>query len=165
MCEITKTDKNGFEIETCTRCGGSGQYSYCTMYGTRCFRCSGRGQTFTKRGAAAMDFFWDSLAVPVEEIKPGDFVKFTRSHKWAKVISVGPSENSKYQDTETGEYRAHLRIETADCNYCTFYGGTMIRGAAGNNTEAINKAIEYQKTLGKSGKPKAERKSRKKVAE
>lgn len=30
-------------METCSRCGGSGHYSYCDMYGTRCFKCAGSG--------------------------------------------------------------------------------------------------------------------------
>jgi hypothetical protein len=30
--------------ETCTRCGGSGEYSYCQSHGTRCFKCGGSGK-------------------------------------------------------------------------------------------------------------------------
>ena len=29
--------------DTCTRCGGGGHYSYCQMYGTKCFKCGGSG--------------------------------------------------------------------------------------------------------------------------
>lgn len=29
--------------EGCTRCGGYGQYSYCQMYGSTCFKCGGTG--------------------------------------------------------------------------------------------------------------------------
>ena len=29
--------------KTCPRCGGSGNYSYCYDYGTKCFKCHGRG--------------------------------------------------------------------------------------------------------------------------
>lgn len=31
---------------SCTRCGGSGSHSYCQMYGTMCFGCSGRGYNY-----------------------------------------------------------------------------------------------------------------------
>jgi hypothetical protein len=34
--------------EPCTRCGGSGSYSYCQMYGTRCFGCNGGGTMLPK---------------------------------------------------------------------------------------------------------------------
>lgn len=30
-------------VKTCPRCGGSGNHSYCQMYGTKCFQCEGRG--------------------------------------------------------------------------------------------------------------------------
>lgn len=33
---------------TCSRCGGSGHYSYNRMYGTTCFKCNGRGQQAPK---------------------------------------------------------------------------------------------------------------------
>jgi hypothetical protein len=36
--------KPGFKrLVTCGRCGGSGHYSYCSMYGTTCFGCRGSG--------------------------------------------------------------------------------------------------------------------------
>ena len=28
---------------SCTRCGGSGEHSFCPMYGTTCFKCWGSG--------------------------------------------------------------------------------------------------------------------------
>ena len=31
---------------TCNRCGGTGHYSYCTMYGSTCFGCSGNRVVF-----------------------------------------------------------------------------------------------------------------------
>ena len=36
-------DKYGWPVEICGRCMGSGEYSYCQMYGTRCFGCEGKG--------------------------------------------------------------------------------------------------------------------------
>ena len=34
--------------ESCGRCGGSGRYSYCQMYGDKCFGCSGHGMKAAK---------------------------------------------------------------------------------------------------------------------
>lgn len=42
-----------FETTTCGRCGGSGNYSYCQMYGTRCFGCSGSGIVLSCNGKRA----------------------------------------------------------------------------------------------------------------
>ena len=35
-------DRRGWPVEVCGRCGGSGRYSYCQMYGDTCFGCSGK---------------------------------------------------------------------------------------------------------------------------
>ena len=53
-----------FETETCSRCAGSGNYSYCPGYGNRCFKCSGKGRVYSKRGHAALDFQQALLRVP-----------------------------------------------------------------------------------------------------
>jgi hypothetical protein len=38
-----------FETEPCSRCGGTGQHSYCQMYGTTCFKCQGSGKQWTRK--------------------------------------------------------------------------------------------------------------------
>lgn len=43
------------QTDACSRCGGSGRYSWCQMYGDRCFGCNGSGQKATKLGAAASE--------------------------------------------------------------------------------------------------------------
>lgn len=83
---LGQVDALGFEITTCPRCGGSGQYSYCSMYGTSCFRCAGKGKAYTKRGLAAANMYNASLKVRADEIKVGDTI-VNRFGKFEKVIS------------------------------------------------------------------------------
>lgn len=33
-------------LETCTRCGGTGQFSYCQRFGTTCFGCHGKKKVY-----------------------------------------------------------------------------------------------------------------------
>lgn len=66
-----------FESKTCSRCGGSGTYSYCQRYGTTCFGCGGRGVTLTKRGAAAQAFLNASRLVAITDLVAGDVVYTT----------------------------------------------------------------------------------------
>ena len=40
--ETFHVDRRGWPVETCGRCGGTGRYSYCQMYGDMCFGCSGK---------------------------------------------------------------------------------------------------------------------------
>lgn len=63
-----------FEKEPCSRCYGSGSFSYCQRYGTTCFRCGGKKETLTKRGAAAWAFYIASVTVPVGELRDGDVI-------------------------------------------------------------------------------------------
>jgi hypothetical protein len=63
-----------FETQTCGRCGGSGQYSFCYSHGSRCFGCNGHGIKLTKRGAAAQAFYNALLTVKAEDVQPGQKV-------------------------------------------------------------------------------------------
>jgi hypothetical protein len=65
------TSPLGFEAKTCSRCGGSGQYSYNQIHGSRCYGCSGDKIQHTKRGKAAKLFYVESLKLMPEDIKVG----------------------------------------------------------------------------------------------
>lgn len=42
-----------YDTETCSRCAGSGVHSYCQMHGDTCFKCRGKGRTYTKVSQAS----------------------------------------------------------------------------------------------------------------
>jgi hypothetical protein len=79
-----------FETTECTRCGGTGEYSYNPMHGTTCFKCRGRKVQASRAGAAARKA-WDevmaTMARPVTELAVGTRVKTDRG--WATVATVG----------------------------------------------------------------------------
>jgi len=87
-----------FETESCSRCGGTGHYSYCSAHGTICFKCKGSGKQLSRAGArtkdrvqAAFSELWDTT---IDQVHPGDIVwaaAYGLAHKWRRVISVGPS--------------------------------------------------------------------------
>lgn len=64
-----------FEIETCTRCHGSGKFSYCQDYGDTCFKCRGNGAVLTKRGQVAQAYYVSLCEIPVSEVKIGMRIK------------------------------------------------------------------------------------------
>jgi hypothetical protein len=86
------TDRHGFEIQSCSRCGGSGHYSYCQMHGTVCFGCGGSGKQYTKRGRKAHDMFEAALKVPLGSLKVGDLMRVEDLGRryFAKVAEIGP---------------------------------------------------------------------------
>lgn len=51
-----------YDRVTCGRCGGSGSYSYCEMYGTTCFGCGGSGQQLTPDAKKASNLVKDLKA-------------------------------------------------------------------------------------------------------
>lgn len=48
-----RTDRYGFFIRDCGRCGGCGRYSYNTMHGDMCYGCGGKGIVHTAKAARA----------------------------------------------------------------------------------------------------------------
>jgi hypothetical protein len=78
-----------YNTETCSRCGGGGQYSYCQMHGSVCFKCRGTGKQYTKNAQRAMKRigeFKERYHVRLDELKAGDICKF--DGKWVTVVSV-----------------------------------------------------------------------------
>ena len=49
-------------LATCTRCGGSGHYSYCQTHGTTCFGCGGSGKGLPKLTKTLVKTVQDKVA-------------------------------------------------------------------------------------------------------
>ena len=82
------------ETKVCGRCGGSGHYSYCQMYGTTCFGCAGRKVVFTKRGLAANEYLRKLRSKPATEINVGDQIQ-------AESITMGGQPYSAWYTVES----------------------------------------------------------------
>jgi hypothetical protein len=65
MTEATKTNQHGFPIQTCTRCNGSGQYSYNQIHGTMCYGCGGCGTQIVKKAKPA----WIAFVAHAKSLK------------------------------------------------------------------------------------------------
>ena len=61
-----------FENIVCSRCGGTGHYSYNEVNGSKCFKCRGSKATLTPRGLAAQNYYRDLITIPVSNVKVGD---------------------------------------------------------------------------------------------
>lgn len=72
-----RRDRNGFPLRPCSRCGGSGHYSYCAQYGTTCFGCSGTGLAYAvpKHHAAWRDELRAMVRVIAQDLRHGDRVR------------------------------------------------------------------------------------------
>ncbi len=98
---------NTIETAVCSRCGGSGRYSYCTMYGSVCFGCSGSGKKYTKRGYAALEYLKSLRCKPAREFK---VMAEGRSH--APVGARNTSEAGS--ESQRGGYERQMCIVCAE---------------------------------------------------
>jgi hypothetical protein len=149
-----------FETETCTRCGGSGHYSYCSMYGTTCFKCRGKGNTYSKRGEAALAYARELRTVPASEIQVGwliwqdDPCLGGFKPAWYLVESIGEDTQAKWWDKESCNWKPYWQIKTRVQTLNTF-SNAPIQAVPTKERLADVKALAlaYQDTLTKQGKP------------
>ena len=132
-----------FESETCSRCGGTGNYSYCQTYGTTCFKCRGAKTVLTKRGAEAQRWEQTRRMYRIHELSVGSRIYwegipgFTKSG-WVTVQGLGYSPDSvPFIETALGIHHG------ADSMFL-MASSPALRASA----------LAYQATLTKTGKPK-----------
>lgn len=143
-----------FETETCSRCGGTGKHSWCEMYRDRCFKCAGKGYTYTKRGSVAVAFLSNLMETPVLEIKPGDKVKY--DGKYRTVLSITPCQSFSVAADGTKTYFININFEKMSCGV---YPTMTFPVKGSNHAELVTKALDYQDSLTKAGKPRKSKKT------
>jgi hypothetical protein len=132
-----------FETGTCSRCGGTGKYSWNAQHGDMCFKCLGKGKIYTKSGLSALKFYQESLMKNIEDIEVGNFM-------WEK---GGWKEITKISKTEEIDNCWHFEFKNCRGFKIVFSDNLKIKVVANENErkELIEKAIEYQNSLTKKG--------------
>lgn len=155
-----------FEAQTCSRCGGSGQYSWNAMHGSRCFGCGGHGYKLTKRGAAAQELYRELLSKKVEDLQVGDKivnqgVPGIAAGGWVVVTSVETIDYTfRRGDEQVTEKRVKVICDSVREGGLglglTDYPGTVHRVAADADAKraAREQALAFQATLTKQGQPR-----------
>ena len=147
------TNDRKLEKTTCSRCGGTGHYSYCSSYGTTCFKCSGGKLMYTKRGAAAAKYLADSLTVRADSLVVGDLM-------YVRGFSCGsagmPSKWYTIQEIRDKGDRLDL---VCDGLTSGVFPSSMVRKAwsKAEKAEKVAAALDYQDTLTKAGKARKTR--------
>lgn len=137
------------ERETCSRCHGSGHYSYNQLTGTLCFKCSGTKLQRTKRGEAVFRFLREMTETTALDVKVGDIVSydnhFTGRHRFeiAKIIETAPMSDRQ---------RSVVLVSKGGKQF-GFGGGVRLHLAV--TEEMRTKARAYRDSLTKAGKPRA----------
>jgi hypothetical protein len=103
----TMAAKLVYEKVNCSRCGGSGHYSSCSMYGTTCFKCAGRKVTLSpaaaKSAAIIKDFMAANFSVKAKDLKAGDRIKYDGRVVTLKDVVIDGDSRYGYKDPVSGE--------------------------------------------------------------
>lgn len=145
--------KVDYETETCSRCGGSGHYSYNQLTGTRCFKCDGAKITLTKRGWAAKQYMDELRAQPLAEVKVGDFIYWGQKGR-CLVTAIDEPTPSGVKTLRNGEWipQMHVVIHGRDGFKCGHGLNAVFRRPI--TDEMVEQVAAYQENLTKAGKPR-----------
>jgi hypothetical protein len=162
---MTMVSKLGFELMTCSRCGGSGQYSYCQSYGTKCFKCHGTKVCLTAKGQAAKTFYGESLKVPAGMLAVGELLWtenfWAQMNYFATITAIEPGVQSGASMNAAGvmvPYEVEvLKVSTKHAKYgemCEhIFPAAMVRKGwpVEFKEQKLAEALAYQASLTKAG--------------
>lgn len=153
--------KTLFETETCSRCGGSGKYSYCERFRDVCFKCHGDTFTLTKRGRIAQQFYIDLCTVLITEVKVGDVIQVnTMSHTYRSSVIEIEFQKDAGSSLINGVMVPYdgVRVVTEHPKYgrWSLQASTKhsLRVYRKDDEERRKQALEYQASLTKQGTPR-----------
>jgi ribosomal protein L37E len=108
-----------FESETCSRCGGTGRYSFNGQHSI-CYKCGGAKVTLTKAGreARAKWIMANVDEIPVADLRVGDIIR-TGKVTEAELMNGGGGRDvlAKVTEIEVGDFG---RGKTGDEEWVTF---------------------------------------------
>jgi hypothetical protein len=147
------------ETETCSRCGGSGNYSYCEMHGTTCFKCGGSGITYTKRGKIARDYLEALRSKKAEDVTVGESIRvddpMSNKRYFIKITEVIIETPETAKTISNGKPVPYVYLN-ADKHSIGTFPGSMVRIAqtAEQKAATLKRALAFQDTLTKTGTPR-----------
>lgn len=111
-----------YETTECTRCGGSGRYSFNLMHGSVCYGCGGTGKKLTPLGERQKAALIAAQTVPVEQLQVGWKVwtsVWGGGNTWQRIVEIehcpdDPNGNPFHVVTEYRGQRvtSHVRAAT-----------------------------------------------------
>ena len=143
-----------FESKVCTRCGGTGNFSFCLRYGSTCFKCHGAGDVLTKRGAAAQKYLNELRTKKASDFVVGDVIKCTGvSSYWFARITEIRKRTPTHRGTRLTFITENKKVGTHTMHT---YDDHQFRigETAEQKTASREAALAYQATLTKAGTPR-----------
>lgn len=141
-----------FEHVTCSRCAGSGEYSYNQIDGSRCYGCCGNGWVLTKRGKAARNWLVANRSTEARHLVVGQRVYFDMGMTmfWAAISAIAVQADGQIMLScirKSGTNSTVVPPETA----------IAVAVSTERLAELQRDALAYQATLTKAGVPRKTR--------
>jgi hypothetical protein len=145
-----------YEKQTCSRCLGSGHYSYNSIHGTRCYGCNGNKTQLTKAGAkaraAVQAFIAERHTVNVEDLKVGDLIKRDNFARKVAAVEIVPEQFGTVVDGVTVKRDGvHITFDRPlpgmfgpENGYYTSVGARIVRGVTG---AAWDEVVAFARTI------------------
>lgn len=146
-----------YETETCSRCHGSGNYSWNQINGSTCFKCRGQKRTYTKRGYSALLYAKQLRAVPIADVKIGDRIYWGKGGR-CTVTAIDDPAPSGVRYLRDGEMIDALSITVHGRDGFKSSFGVNEEVRAGWTDEMVANVNAYQAALTKAGKLSAKAK-------
>lgn len=148
-----------FETVECSRCNGSGKFSWNARTGSTCFKCSGQGRTLTKKGAAAQKYAETLCEKLISEVVVGDFIRIDSiTHRYfGKVVEISEPRVISTSNI-TGEEHMGIELTTEHSKMgrsglITSPNSIIRIGQTKDQKQAKRElALAFQATLTKQGK-------------
>lgn len=147
-----------FERETCSRCHGCGEHSYCEMYGRTCFKCAGSGQMLTKRATVARLWMNSQNLITARDVTLGMRIKafgMTITVRSIKSADRGSSLRDGIMVKNSDGLEIRGQSHGLVCDLDT---EVQVIRSREDQIELLTRAIAYQNSLTKAGKPRASQK-------
>lgn len=137
-----------YERTECSRCDGTGHYSFNPVDGTICFKCRGNKTTLTKQGASAQakvaELKDQLLLVPASTIQVGDKFQPMGRRGWLTVEEVSPAGSTLNARIIDGVRYPSLGLIAKGTHYC-FQPEAQVRIAP--NPAQWELIVEFARTL------------------
>lgn len=148
-----------FETEPCSRCGGTGQFSFNGEH-SRCYKCDGKNgcRAYTKRGRAAKEFYETSLMVATTDVVLGMKLRhlpYVKQITVAKIEIYTPTSRVIVNGVEAPKLEFIRFTNEKGVGFAVVIGSKVRRLPTEEENEVLKAAaLAYQETLTKSGKPR-----------
>ena len=127
-----------FESAVCSRCGGTGHYSFNQKDGSVCFGCGGKCERLTKRGKAAQIHYSAKLKISVNDVVVGMRIRY---------------DNDRFTVLEIKDNDSGKIFVASKCSYGFLPNSEVLRIPADEERVVlINESLAFQATLTKAGK-------------